>query len=843
MKKKLNYKFGLTSRQVAERLASDGYNELAKAKKKSLTTLFFNIASEPMILLILICSWLYIALGDKQEALALLFSIVLVIIIELMQEAKTERALEALKDLSSPRALVIRDGKRIRIAGREVVQGDIVVLAEGDRVPADGMVVESNNLQIDESILTGESVPVSKIAGRNIEDLPRAGGNNTPYVYASTLVVDGHGLIMVLATGRKTQVGKIGESLNKIKTEKTKLQTEVGSLVKIIGSVGGVLCVIIFLAYGIINRDWLNGLLYGLSLAMSILPQEFPVILVIFLAMGAWRMSRHKVLARQQKVIQSLGSVTVLCVDKTGTLTMNKQQLEEIADLKYDWVNSSQTLNDTLRQHLVVAKLASRPESADPLEEEIITIAKKHPHESSLDKYYISLVKEFPLTRQLLAVTRVWQAKDETLLVTTKGAPEAVLAMCHMDHKIREQWQMRFEEMAGRGLRVLAVASLKLASKKVPTKLADLELTMSCLLGFIDPVRPGVKEAVAECKKAGIRVVMVTGDYPATARHIAGQIGLGYECGVMTGEELERLSPIALRDALKDIAVFARVAPEHKFKIVEAYKGAREIVAMTGDGVNDAPALKTAHVGVAMGARGTDVARESAGIVLLDDEFNSIVRGVRQGRRIFDNIRKAMMYVLSFHLSVASLTLMSVLLNWPLVLLPLHLAFMELIVDPVSSVAFEAEPDEHNIMNRPPRPTAEKILNGRSVRLAVLQGLWLLLTIIVVFKYSFMRQWPTDVIRSMVFVTMIFGNLGLIIANRSSSRPFWLVGHTNYALRWVLSGALVMLCLVFFTPARGLFKLAYLDWQVSLSCVAAGLTVIIWSELWKMLVKRFDIRQ
>lgn len=834
---------GLSDTTVKNRLLKEGFNELKSVGHKGWSELFFAVASEPIILLILICSWLYLILGDRQEALALLCSILLVIGIEVFQSLKAERAIEALRDLSSPRALVIRNGTAIRIAGREVVRGDLVLLAEGDRVPADGVLIDGVNLTIDEAILTGESMSVAKQIDQEALAMASPGGANTPFLYASSLVVSGHGLMKVMAIGMQTEIGRIGESLNEIKSPKTKLQLEINALVKILGAIGGVMCLVVFVAYGYSTKDWLDGLLYGLSLAMSILPQEFPVILTIFMALGAWRMSHHKVLARQQRAIQALGGATRLCVDKTGTLTMNQLALVAIYDgANLHQINANNKLTADLEEILRYSALACGPDSLDPLEKAIAKLAQQSlkGKQANLKDYH--LVQEYSLTSEQLSVTYLWRYRQEAArIVASKGAPEAIFKLCDLSESEHRTWMKAVDAMAVKGLRVLAVAEARHQVSHIPKHQASFNLKLLGLIGFIDPIRPGVKEAVKECHRAGIKLTMITGDYPETALQIGKQIGLDVQHGALTGEMIRSLSLKELKHRIARVSIIARVAPDQKLKIVEAYKAMGEIVVMTGDGVNDAPALKSAHVGVAMGSRGTDVAREAAGIVLLDDNFNSIVRGVRQGRRIFDNIRKAMMYVLSIHLVTGSFTLMSVVFQWPLVLLPLHLVFLELIVDPTSSIAFEAEAEEDDIMSRRPRPVAEKIFNQQSIRLAILQGLWLLFIIVVIYKFYLNSGAELSLIRSMVLSALIFGNLGLIISNRSASRPFWTrMASPNRALSLVLIGALVLLVIVIYSPLQIFFKLEALSWKQVLVSASTGLAVIVWSEIWKVLIKRLD---
>ncbi|MEI7498016.1 MAG: cation-translocating P-type ATPase [Candidatus Falkowbacteria bacterium] len=765
---------GLSRQEAAIRLDKEGLNQLTIKKRNGLFKILIEILSEPMFFLLLICSGLYFWLGERNEAIALLLSVLLIILIELYQENKTERALESLKDLSSPRALVIRSGESVRIAGKEVVRGDVVVLSEGDRVPADAVLIFSVNLQVDESILTGESMPVNKMARESAEEIELPGVENSHSVYASTLVVAGHGVARVVSIGQNTEVGKIGKSLNALKPEKTKLQAEVDSLVKTLAIYGAVICLAVALIYGLTRDSWLNGFLAGISLAMSILPEEFPVIFTVFMALGAWRLSRFNVLTSQQKTIQSLGSITVLCVDKTGTLTENKMELEALDIGSEVWLKNNQLPSKSYFELVDLSVLASQNIPFDPLE---IALKQSHAsiHLNQIDQTLDwELIQEYPLSRQLLAVSHVWRIPHkQEYLIATKGAPEAIIELCHLSKKDEKYWLRKVTELAKLGLRVLAVAKAESAHIELPNSPHDFNFIFMGLLGFGDPVRSGVPESVSECHRAGIKVVMITGDYPETAAKIGQEIGLPKDARIITGVELAKMSDDDLKAAVNNVCIFARINPEQKLKIVQAYKANGQIVAMTGDGVNDAPALKAAQAGIAMGKRGTDVAREAAGIVLLDDNFNSIISGIRQGRKIFDNIRKASYYVMAIHISVAGITFLSVIVGWPLMLLPVHLAFLELIIDPACSIAFENEPAERDVMKRPPRNPELKIFTWSLFRMAIFQGLSVLIGLAAIFKLGDILSLPIEQIRAMVFTTLIIANLFLILTNRSWTRNVW----------------------------------------------------------------------
>ncbi|HEY9649667.1 MAG TPA: HAD-IC family P-type ATPase, partial [Coleofasciculaceae cyanobacterium] len=757
---------GLSDQEAADRLKQDGYNELPSTQHRSFLAIALEIVQEPIFLLLVACGVIYLFLGDAQEALILLGFVFFIVGINLYQEQKTERSLEALRDLSSPRALVIRDGERQRIAGREVVRGDLIVLSEGDRVPADAVLLWSTCLTVDESLLTGESVPVRKRAAKPGEDPEklsatlRPGGDDLPCVYSGTLAVQGQGIAQVQATGVHTEMGKIGKALQTVDQEDTVLQKETRRIVGKLTIVAIFICVTVVVIYGLTRADWLHGFLAGLALAMAILPNEIPVVLAIFLALGAWRFSQQKVLTRRVPVVETLGSATVLCVDKTGTLTFNRMAVKQLfvyedsTPCNYDvTLHDREPLPEAVHPLIEFGILASRKDPFDPMEKALQQIGQNYLAKTEHLHADWQLLHEYPLSTDLLAMSCVWEAPTRELTIAAKGAPEAIADLCHFSATQQQELTQPIQTMAKEGLRVLGVAKGRRtgtlpkthpddpshplphleSDNRLPTQQHDFEFEFLGLVGLEDPVRPTVAPAIAECYSAGIRVVMITGDYPVTAQNIARQIGLTPTDKVITGRELEQMSDLELRDRIQTVNIFARVVPEQKLLIVNALKQCGEIVAMTGDGVNDAPALKSAHIGIAMGERGTDVARESADLVLLEDDFSSIVESVKLGRRIFDNLKKGMAYTLAVHVPIAGMSLIPVIFGWPLVLLPIHIAFLHLIIDPACTVVFEAEPVESNVMRRPPRDPKEPLFSPRTLRLALLQGISVLVVLVAVF--------------------------------------------------------------------------------------------------------------
>ncbi|MBI5101131.1 MAG: cation-translocating P-type ATPase [Nitrospirae bacterium] len=831
---------GLSEAEAAERLKRGGSNELPSSKQRSILAIAFDVLKEPMFLLLVACGIIYLILGDVREAVMLLCFVFVVMGITLYQERKTERALEALRDLSSPRAMVVRDGMQRRIAGREVVRGDILILVEGDRVPADAVLISCINLSVDESLLTGESLPVRKTPCPDDIGMERPGGGGLQCVYSGTLIVQGQGIAKVSAIGADTELGRIGKSLQTLGSEDTLLQKETRRLVNRLALAGMALCAFVVILYGATRGDWLNGFLAGITLAMATLPEEFPVVLTIFLALGAWRISKKNVLTRRVPAVETLGACTVLCVDKTGTLTMNSMTVKKIfaggvfCDIT---VRDHGALPEECHEVVEFGILASKTDPFDPMEKALRQLGiyslshTEHLHDDW------TLVHEYPLSHELPALSHVWKSPaGADYVIANKGAPEAVFDLCHLDNEEKERLYPHINAMAEEGLRVLGIAKAGFRAADLPKGHHDFTFKFLGLVGLADPVRPFVADAITECFSAGIRVIMITGDYPGTAKNIGKQIGLDSTGEFVTGPQLEGMSDEELLLSIRKVNIFARVVPEQKLRIVDALKATGEIVAMTGDGVNDAPALKSAHIGIAMGARGTDVAREASSLVLLDDDFSSIVGAVRTGRRIFDNLKKAMAYIFSVHVPIVGLSLLPVVFGWPLILLPVHIVFLELIIDPACSIIFEAEAEERDIMRRGPRDPGEPLFGIRSIGLSILQGISVLVIVVSVFVIAFFRGHGEADARTLTFTTLVIANLGLIFANRSWSRTILsTLRSPNPALWWISGGTLLFLGLILYVPfLRELFHFSILHPADLVICFSAGIISILWFELLKI---------
>ncbi len=834
--------FGLSETEARRRLAADGPNELADPDRRTLAGILLEALTEPMSALLVCGGLLYLVLGDTTEAIVLFLFTTLSIAITVVQEARTERILDRLRDLTAPTALVARDGERRRLPARELVRGDLVFLGEGDRVPADLRLVAARDLSIDESLLTGESVPVAKSILPAGAAPPAEGDPAT--ARAGTLVVRGSGHGHVEATGERSEIGRIGRSLRLLEPEAPRLRAQTRRVVTLFAVGGAAVSLTAVVLYGVLRGNWLEALLSGIALGMSMLPEEFPLVLTVFVAMGAWRISRVRVLARRGDAVEALGATTVLCTDKTGTLTRNRMT---IVELRRPPGTPAARLADPARVG------APAPEFRDLLADGVLASAR-HPHDPMELAFHdlaaawdldptagAELVHEWGLSDRLLAVTRVWRRPGAGRLAAAKGAPEAIAELCALDPTARTALLAEVATMAEAGLRVLAVAAAPLDERALPATPLGLPFGLAGLVGLADPLRPSVPAAVAACRSAGVRVVMISGDHPTTARAVAARAGLA-DGDALTGAELERLDDDALAARLDRIRVFARVRPEQKLRIVRAYAARGEVVAMTGDGVNDAPSLKAAHVGIAMGERGTDVAREAASLVLLDDDFGAIVAAVRLGRRIWDNLQKAMAFVVAVHVPIAGLALLPFVFDLPILLGPVHIAFLEMVIDPVCSIAFEAEPEEDDVMARPPRDPATPLLSRRLIAWGAIQGVVALALVAAVELGAVARGLPVAEVRALTFFALVFALIGLVFVGRTfGATGFGLLRRPNPTLALVLATVVSVLAVSLLWPwASALLRFGPLHADDIAVTVAAGMATILVLEIVKAVAHRLE---
>ena len=832
---------GLTHEQAQVLQRKYGKNELTPQKKDSFLKKVIHIIAEPMFLLLLIAALIYFVLGEPRDGMIMLVFVVGIISIDVIQEWKTDKTLSALKDLSAPRVRVIRDGAEHEILSVDLVPGDMMLLYEGVKIPADGIIVRCNDLCVDESTLTGEAEGVWKCP----DGILIAGSDywRKDYCYAGTLVTQGTATVQVDKIGVSTEYGKIGINVAAAPEEKSPLQKQTGSLIKLCAGIAAVLFALVS-AITYLNipdhafKDRIvESILSGITLAMAMIPEEFPVILTVFLSMGAWRLARKNSLVRKLSSVETLGSVSVLCVDKTGTITKNQMTVQDTWAINGD----EHTLFETMG-------LGCETDAYDPMEKAMLEfcdtmgITKDH-------LFSGELVSEYAFTNELKMMGHVWRRNDK-LILAAKGSPERLLPLCGLNGEQREVAEHKLLEMGKEGLRVIAIGIMRPESEiEIPAQLTGCRLTFLGLIGLADPPRDYVKHDIAVCNRAGIRVVMITGDNGVTASSIAKKIGMQNSDQIITGDKLDKMSDGELREAVKSVSIFSRVIPEHKMRIVKAFKENGEIVAMTGDGVNDAPALKYADIGVAMGKRGSEVSREAADLILMDDNFSTIVDTVKDGRRIYDNIRKAISYVFTIHIPIALSSLLAPMLGINpanLFLLPLHVVLLELVIDPTCSIVLERQPAEENVMDRMPRKAKEKILTSRVLLTSVLQGL-------VVFAASFGTYYvmlinnpgSAPAARAMGLAIVMLANLLLVFVNSSDHDS---VFHSIRRLikdkvMWlIIVCTLLSLALILYTPLASFLKLAPIPgFELLLAAVIAAVSVL-WYEIIKFF-RRWTMRK
>ncbi|MBN8728468.1 MAG: cation-translocating P-type ATPase [Xanthomonadales bacterium] len=790
---------GIATSVAVERLRRDGPNELPSPPRRGVLRVIAGVLGEPMFLLLVVAAGIYLVVGDLLQGLLLGGFAGLSIGLVVVQQSRSERALAALRALAAPVAQVVRDGELRSIPAREIVRGDLLVVAEGERVAADARLVRGSGLRVDESLLTGESLPVDKEAAA--EPAPGAAVEPPPatLVQAGTLVVAGHGFAEVFATGAGTQAGRIGASLASIRSGPTPLAATIKRLVRVFAIAALLASAGVTLLLGLLRGEWLQGVLSGIALAMAMLPEEFPMVLTVFVAFGAWRLAGRQVLVRRMAAVETLGAASVLCLDKTGTLTINQQRVRALVNSSgiAELGDEDTRVPGAWHRLLQVAARASRSSGHDPLDAAVIALAGANGLSAAAEDI---LLGEFGTTAEIPAMARLWRrAGQGDELAACKGAPETLARLCGLAGAELDRMRHQVDELAAGGLRVLAVGSGRLHGERPPARIEELQLEYQGLVGFRDPPRPEAAAAVAQAREAGIVVAMITGDHPVTATAIAREVGIDTAAPPLSGADLDGMDEAALAAAVRRARVFARIRPEQKLRLVEAFKAGGEVVAMTGDGVNDAPALRAAHIGIAMGRRGTDVAREAADIVLLDDNAGSVLAGIRTGRRIFDNLRKAMLYIVAIHLPVAGMALLPLLLGLPPLLLPLHVVLVEMVVDPVCSIAFEAEPEEPGIMQRPPRPRDAALLGWPQFMLALLQGSLLLVASLALYMGALGAGLGEDSGRSLAFIALTAGNLMLVRvdATRGAALPRLL--ERSHVAYWIIAAiatgvtALVML--------------------------------------------------
>lgn len=824
---------GLTSAQAKKQQEKFGKNELTTQKKENFFRKALHIISEPMFLLLIAAAVIYFLLGEPRDGAVMLIFVTGMISIDVIQEWKTDKTLNALKDLSAPHITVLRDGKEQRIASADLVPGDLMLISEGVKIPADGEILKCSDLCVEESSLTGEAEGVWKTTVQEAE--PSSDYWRKDYCYAGTLVTQGSAFVLVDKIGTQTEYGKIGRDIAEAPETPSPLQKQTGKLVKLCAGIAAVL----FLLVGILTyinipdhtfKDrMIESILSGITLAMAMIPEEFPVILTVFLSMGAWRLAKKNSLVRKLPSVETLGAVSVLCVDKTGTITMNQMTVQDT------WAPNGDT--DSLAE---VMGLGCETETYDPMEKAMLAYCEK----LGIGRDHLfsgELLTEYAFTNDLKMMGHVWRHEGE-ILIAAKGSPERLMTLCGLTDEQRQRTEEKIREMSEKGLRVIGVGIMKLSSEEeIPKSITDCKLTLCGLVGLADPPRESVKEDIANCTRAGVRVVMITGDNGRTAGAIAKQIGIPDSGRVITGDELDQMSDDELRERVKDVSIFSRVVPEHKMRIVKAFQANGEVVAMTGDGVNDAPALKYADIGIAMGKRGSEVSREAADLILMDDNFSTIVDTIRDGRRIYDNIRKAMGYVFTIHIPIALASLFAPLLGISpsaLFLLPLHIVLLELVIDPTCSIVLERQPAERAIMERAPRDPGEKLLTSQILLKSTLQGLAVFAASFGVYL-SYMAGNPQNapLARAMGLTVILLANLFLVQVN-SSHYDFAFQSIKKLAndrIMWtVFFGTIAGLLLILYSPLRVYLKFAPLSAGQFFTAAGIGILSVFWYELVKL---------
>jgi Ca2+-transporting ATPase len=817
---------GLTENEVLQSRTAHGSNALVIREQRLWQEVLKDVVAEPMFLLLLAASCVYFIVGQYQEGTIMIVSLFLVAGISIFQEFRSRNAITALQKMSAQRAKVLRDGREQNIPAEDIVVGDLVLVEEGELIAADGRIIDSRDFSVNESILTGESFSVYKNAA------------NKDSAYRGTLAGSGTALLHITEVGNRTMFGKLGLAIREAGTVKTPLQLQIRSFVKNMVWIGAAAFTVVVAVNFIRSRDWVDAFLQGLTLAMSILPEEIPVAFSTFQALGAFRLLREKIIVKQPQYVETLGAATVICADKTGTLTQNKMHLAYV----YDAVNRASIMvhdHAGLPAELVAfAMWASETEPFDPMEKSIHQLYGQTTSTDQRKRY--TQVHEYPVGGTPPMMTHIFRNEQGDTIIAAKGAPERLLGQS----TLREEEINRIEQQslayAKEGFRVLGVGQGIWEGDAWPVSQDDFRFRFIGLLAFQDPPKENIRDTIDGFERAGIDVKMITGDYAETALAIARQSGLNHDgSAVLTGKEVLQLDGPALREAVKHVNIFARMFPEAKLKVIDALKENGEVVAMTGDGVNDGPALKAAHIGIAMGARGSEVARSAASLILVDDDLSHMLAAVALGRKIYDNLKKAIQYIVSIHIPIILIVLLPLLLGWVFhdIFSPVHVIFLELLMGPTCSIMFENEPMESGTMDRPPRKMGQTFLSFRQLLTSLVQGLAITIACLGI-GYWFMQQsGDENRIRAGIFLTLLFSNILLTLVNRSFRYTIFTTIRYRNNLVPVIIGISILFILGFlFVPwLKDLFKLGTLNTRELGYCLLAAAAGTLWMELVKAL--------
>lgn len=833
IKKHEKEKLGLTTEQANEKQKIYGKNILIEKKKESFFRKILDVLKEPMFLLLIVAAIIYFILGEPRDGLIMLIFVICIIAIDVIQEWKTDKTLKALKNLSEPQITVIRDKREQIINSEDLVPGDIMIISEGTKIPADGKIIKCSDLAVNESSLTGEAEAVWKThCFDHSEDYWKRN-----CCYAGTLVTQGAAAVLVETIGSKTEYGKIGANISEAPEIKTPMEKQTRKIVKVCAIIALVLfvlvCVITY--FNIADHQFkeriIESILSGVTLAMAMIPEEFPVVLTVFLSMGAFRLAKKNSLVRKLSSVETLGTVSVLCVDKTGTITMNKMSIDNI------W-----TFNGREETLVEIMGLACDENPYDPMEQGML----KYCEENNFTKEKLfnrKCLKEYSFTCESKMMGHVWEQNGE-IVIASKGCTEKIIGISNLNEEDKIIIENKIYEMSSKGLRVIAIGRKIVLDENIPESLEDVELEFLGIVGLLDPPRKDINKDIENCAKAGIRVVMITGDNGITASSIGSKIGMKNTDKIITGNELSNMTDNELKESVKAVSIFSRVLPEQKMRIVKAFKENGEIVAMTGDGVNDAAALKYADIGIAMGERGSEVSKEAADLILLDDNFSTIVQTVRDGRRIYDNIRKAIGYIFTIHIPIAFAALLAPLLGiggTMLLLLPLHVVLLEVLIDPTCSIVLERQPAEDDIMERNPRNPREGIINSKILMKSIIQGIVLFIASFGVYYIALkVNLESVEVARAMGLSIIMMSNLLLVQVN-SSDKEF--AYHSIKKLRkdpvmWLIAlGTVAGIGILLYSPLSSFLGLAALSMKQLIIVIVVSIIAIMWYEIVKLINK------
>ncbi|MNK66014.1 Calcium-transporting ATPase [compost metagenome] len=819
------YTVGLNSGQVLASRKTYGLNKLYNKRQSRLLAIGKSIFGEPMVLLLLVASSIYFINKEYSDAIFMAASILLIITISLYQDNRSRNALLRLQEFTQPLCRVVRDGSEQNIKTEEIVVGDILIVEEGSNVSADGTIIRSNDFSVNESILTGESMSVFK---------DKNGKDNE--IFSGTTVASGLAIIEVTAIGNQTRLGKIGSTLESIKEEKTPLELQIGNFVKKMVIGGAVVFILVWLLNYLRTGNITESLLRALTLAMSILPEEIPVAFTTFMALGAWRLMKLGIVVKQMKTVETLGSATVICTDKTGTLTQNKMELARLYLPSDKEVKVRDITNfEEARDLVTTAMWASEPIPFDPMETALHDAYSKFTKNDSRPNF--SMVHEYPLSGKPPMMTHVFQDAEGKRIIAAKGAPEAILEVCGLSQMERQVITKGVSTMAAQGYRVLGVGQGKLNGNDYPEQQQEISFQFKGLVAFYDPPKENIPEVLRMFYQAGLTVKIITGDNALTTGAIAREIGFKGFDKTITGEALMKLSDTELTIAVEENNVFSRMFPDAKLKIVNALKANGQIVAMTGDGVNDGPALKTAHIGIAMGKKGTAIAKDAASLILADDDLSRMVDAIAMGRKIYTNLKKAIQYIISIHIPIILIVFVPLALGWlyPNIFSPLHVILLELIMGPTCSIIYENEPAEKDTMLQVPRPFTATFFKAKELFTSILQGLIIAAGVLLVYQWGVRRGNDEDLVRSMVFVTLMIANIFLTLVNRSFHYSLWItLWYKNALVGYIIATTVLLLALLFYIPfLRSLFGFELLTLMQSISCLLVGMISVLWYEIVK----------